>query len=600
MALPIDGLARDGLKAIGAAVRRTLDRQADPAATDAAKTLGRDAFKASDYPFIDPHSKSAWAHVHAVGGTQQVTQLPAVSPRATKLGVFGVFDNNLSQGGHVMAQRFARLGKMPEAGLVFQSTDPVDQATLRILDDAGKMPYQKLGDVSGSDPAQLQNFVSQHLFGSTGGASSGPKDLVLADHGGAIWGWGQTRQGVTMGWPDAMNAIKAGMPAGQKLRALVTDMCMTGGSAEAAVEASSKGVAHVMIGSEDESISEGFREDKLLAALDRNPQMNVKAIAKEVLSASKPSSVNTRDYQVVATSLDPRKVAPFTSAFKNLSDLLVSKGQSDPAIRQGLRQALTAARSPSEEVQSGDGNFFNRDVKLLMQDLRTRIPDPQIQAATRAVDKAHDGMVIAHQENKTEHRAATGLSVNTLASFDAPMNLFGRTVSYGDYYKQTAFDQATGWSGVLDMAHRDVAALQQALQADKAGNTPQAIALLRQAVAENPSNLDAQAWLGSLLGKDPKTASEAVTVLKGVARHQDFGTLELATTKRLLGEAYLTLGDKTHAITELTRMKNNLDTYLATAQNTQSYNQFLQTQQTVAQDYGAALKTLESAKTGRQ
>ncbi len=619
MALPVDGLVRDGLKFVSSALRQDLTRNTAPVARDAADaverdaadalghaavpdasakagSLGRDVFKSSDYPFVNPHSKSAWAHVHAVGGTQQVAALPAVSNKATKLGVYGVFDNNLSQGGKVIAQRFAKLGKLAHAGLVYQSTDPVDHMTIRELDDAGKLPYLKLGNQSGSDPAQLENFVRQNLFGSSGGAASGAKDLVLADHGGAIFGWGQTKQGAIMGWPDAMQAIRNGMPADQKLRALVLDMCMTGGSAEAAVEASAKNVADVMVGSEDESISEGFHEDKLLAALNANPNLDGKAISKEIMAASKPHSIDTRDYQVVATSLDPKKVSAFTSAFKNLADLLKSKGEGDQGMRQSIRQAFAATRAPY--VETGPEAYPNRDVKLLMQNLRAHVKDPQIVAATRAVDQAHDGMVIAHQENQVERGATRGMSVSLTPQYwnDAPLGLYGKTTTYGEYYKQTAFDQATGWSGVLDLANRDDALLAQGVKVSQGGDKAGAIGLLRQAVAENPTNLTAQAWLGSLLAQDAKTAPEAQNILRGVARHQAFGSLSLATTKRDLGTALANSGDPTRAAIELGKMKDNLDAYLAAGQSSLSYSDYLNTQQQIQARFGGALALLGKLK----
>ncbi|MBU6430308.1 MAG: hypothetical protein KGR26_14935, partial [Cyanobacteria bacterium REEB65] len=244
----------------------------------------------------------------SIGGTSLVDKLPAVDAKATKLGEFGVFDNNLSAMGRQMRQRIQRAGAQSHVAFVSQTTDPVDQATVRELDNQGKVPYQKLGNLNGSDPQTLQDFVQNRLFGATGGMTTGAHDLLLENHGGASFGWGQTQDPAVpfakslMTIPATMDAIAKGMPVGQKLRLLMTNMCMTGGSAETAVEASQKGVAQVLLGSEDLGISGGFHEDRVIKILNANPNGSAEDLAKQILKAHNPAGADALDLTLGATN----------------------------------------------------------------------------------------------------------------------------------------------------------------------------------------------------------------------------------------------------------------------------------------------------------
>lgn len=538
--------------------------------------------------------KSVYDENHAVGGTQLVDALPAVGAKKAKLGEYGVFDNNLSRTGQVMRMRAQRVGsQLKDVGFVAQTSDPIDQATIREVDAQGGVPYQKLAGVNNSDPAALTQFVQHDLYGATGGTTAGPHDLILADHGGGVWGWGWNSKNQFMTWPAAMDAIAKGLPAGQKLRSLILDMCMTGGSSEAAVEASAKGVADTMIGSEDITYSEGIHQDKLLKALEANPTMSGKDVLQTVMKGSKPRSIHTYDHTLTGVSLDPAKVQAYTGAFKSLSDVLTAKGQADPAFRAKLRQAFGKVHPFYNEATLKD-DFGNRDVKTLMQDLRGTLKDPQVTAATRRVDATHDALILTRAENAKEGRDARGLSVNAPVApkpWDGHMHLNDGGYA-GNDYTQTAFDQQTGWSGVLALVNRDHLLYDQASAiADK--QPLQAIPLLREAVQENPANVSARTLLGQTLLRDPKTFDEGVKTLDQVARTYAPGDLRGVSLREAIGMAYLAKGDKATAKAQLTQFANGLDAYTQGAQQWMTYAKYQQMQTWVQQQYGPALAALK-------
>ncbi|HEY9723825.1 MAG TPA: tetratricopeptide repeat protein [Oscillatoriaceae cyanobacterium] len=536
--------------------------------------------------------KSVFDEKHAVGGTELVDQLPSVGAKQAKVGEYGVFDNNLSRTGQVMRMRAQRVGpKLKDVGFVAQTSDPIDKATIREVDAQGRVPYQKLAGVDNSNPKSLENFVKNDLYGATGGATTGPHDLILADHGGAAWGWGQNAKGEMMTWPATIKAIADGLPAGQKLRSLILDMCMTGGSSEAAVEAADKGVADTMIGSEDITYAEGIHQDALLKALQANPTMSGKDVLDTIMKSSKPRSVDTHNHTLTGVSLDPAKMGAYTDAFKNLSDVLQSKGANDPAFRAKLRAAFTKAR-PFYNEKSDD--FQNRDVKELMQLIRGTVKDPQVTAATRRVDTAHDAVILTHAENVKEGGVARGLSVSAPAKPMADGHMHLKDGGFtGNDYTQTAFDQKTGWSNVLGLVNRDHLLYDQASAiADK--QPQQAVPLLRDAVQENPSNLAAKVLLGRTLLRDPKSFDEGIQTLEQAAKTYAAGDLRAVTLHRDMGMAYLAKGDKANAKAQLTLFANGLNAYQQGAQQWMTYAKYTQMQTWVQQQYGPALDALKT------
>lgn len=514
--------------------------------------LGKDAL-------VSSHSRSPWRQQRAVGGTP-VDVLPEVPAREAKLGEYGVFDNvsqaNLSPMGQQMRQRVEAAGPLEHVAFVSQTADPVDGMTMREKDARGNVPVVKLGpdkqadgSYRASDPANLQDFVANHLYGKTGGASAGPHDLLLEDHGGAYWGWGETPDHKMMGWPQTIDAIKAGLPAGQKLRALLLNMCMTGGSSEAVVEAARKGVADVMIGNEDLGLSGGFNQQHLLQFLDAHPAASGEDLLRFLMKDGNPRSVDTHADAFVGVTLDPAKVQAYSDAFKQLSDVLKTKGTADPALKQGLRKAFADARPPI--LEQGPDDFRNRDVRELMQEIRTNVKDPEIAAATRKVDATHDALVLVHAENRSERRAGRGLSVNApiRPSADGKMHLDDGGWK-GQSYHASQFDQLTGWSGVLQLVNSDQLAVEQARAAIAANQGDQAVSLFKQALADNPGNHEARVELANLLSKRPEAAQQTIDTAKGLYRHFAFGTLQAMSARADLGDAYLAKGDTSRAIAQ--------------------------------------------------
>ncbi|MBU6428276.1 MAG: hypothetical protein KGR26_04650, partial [Cyanobacteria bacterium REEB65] len=251
-------------------------------------------------------------------------------------------------------------------------------------------------------------------------------------------------------------------------------------------------------------------------------------------------------------------IKAFTDAFKNLSDLLVAKGNADVNVRQGIRAAFSDARSPMLESGATTGevaDFRNRDVRLLMSEIRKHVQDPQIQAATKAVDAAESQLVIAHGESPQEHRAARGLSVHApigpeAMTQDGQLHLWDDGFPIpGNDYRQNAFNQATGWSNVIELVNQDSIQLEAAKAAQKAGNTDAYAAALQKALASNPQNREAQVYQAVLQAGDPNTRTQGIAALKKL-KGQEL-TPDLATqAHRALGQAYLATGDQASAVRE--------------------------------------------------
>lgn len=205
------------------------------------------------------------------------------------------------------------------------------------------------------------------------------------------------------------------------------DACLMG-MVEVASEL--RGVADVLVASEELVPLEGWAYDRILAGLARDPDADPATLASRIVESYAERYADRRDITLAAIDLGglPRLEA----ALDGLADGIIE------APGSGALRALAAAAEDAR-VFPRDGSDAYRDLGGFLDALLERTDDPSIAGPARAARAALDDLLIAEAGTV---EAASGLAIHLPAAGDRP--------APGYRPADFAFLERVDWDGLID------------------------------------------------------------------------------------------------------------------------------------------------------
>lgn len=251
--------------------------------------------------------------------------------------------------------------------------------------------------------------------------------LVVWNHGGGLEGvaWDDTSRGDRLTLEETRLAIERSTLG--RVDLLGFDACLMG-MVEVASEL--RGVADVLVASEELEPGEGWVYDQILAGLARDPDVEPEGLASRIVASYAERFAGRRD--ITLSAVDLEGLAPLEAALDGLADAVA--GSAGPAEMRALAAAAEAARPFPR-----DASCPYRDLGGFLDGILDRIDDPAIAGPARAARVALDAVLLAEAGTV---EAASGLAVHLPAAGDRPAPGY-RPADY-------AFLERVDWDGLVD------------------------------------------------------------------------------------------------------------------------------------------------------
>ncbi|NBO21111.1 MAG: hypothetical protein EBU97_04055, partial [Rhodobacteraceae bacterium] len=251
--------------------------------------------------------------------------------------------------------------------------------------------------------------------------------LILWDHGGGTSGscWDDGSGGDNLTLAEMRSAIDASIV--DHFDIVGFDACLMS-MAEQAFDL--RGLADILVASEELEPGDGWDYNVFLQALANNPTMTSQQLASSMVSSYAPQYAGQSDITMAATN-----IAGMTALEQGLDSfvsaaLALGAGNADWAA---MRSAAAAARA-----MPSDASFDYADLGDFMSGVASRVSDSTLKAAAQSVVSAVHSAVFAQSGTVA---AATGLSIYLP---------YGSEVVDSSYTSANySFLQAVNWDGYL-------------------------------------------------------------------------------------------------------------------------------------------------------
>lgn len=374
-----------------------------------------------------------------------VKRLPT-PPRAkpVTLLTYKALDNNLGMLATEHMNTLERTGSTAAVNALAFVDDigPNNTRRFYVRQDADKAavtsPYEALGE---RDMGKAETLTEAIRWGF-GSYPSQLRWLDVNSHGGGFKGIAQDDDADSLlNLPALGQALKAGA-AGKPLDVVSFDACLMS-TLEVAFEL--RGSVRYVVASEDESYALGFNVDRALASLPAGKAPAPDQLARQlVLNAQRTGAdtvkkgsqkVNKLFYTVAA--LDVSKADRVAGSIDGLAKTLLA---ALPRHKAAIKQAFERTR-PFYVTSNGGHDFEQRDLHELLDQLKTRVAEPAVQAAAVAANATlfnKNGIVVLSRSANEEQDVTRGIAIY------APSN--GQVDAE---YGASAFAKATRWDELL-------------------------------------------------------------------------------------------------------------------------------------------------------
>jgi len=271
------------------------------------------------------------------------------------------------------------------------------------------------GELNMGDPKTLTAFVDV----TTTNYPAQRYALILWNHGGATKGiaWDDTDKNDQLTLPEIRSAL-ASTSYRYKFDLIGFDACLM---ANLEVAYSVKGVANIMVGSEETEQGNGWPYDTILADLTSNPTMDARTLGERIVMRYKEFiETKTSDNDQTQTAIDLSKIRDLATSTDTLANVLNSQNE-----------VIFKSRSESEDYSYQShvdlwhfANLFN-----------SKLHDERVSSAVSSVNNALSDAVIAEYHGP-QHYNSRGMTIYF------PLK--------GTYQSQFAFTENHYWKEFLD------------------------------------------------------------------------------------------------------------------------------------------------------